>query len=154
RGHPRRRRRARARGGAVTDVTELRLALRRAGFDPIPTEGKAPPMEKWQEKFNTTDAEICLWPKTWHFALNTGILAKRTPGLDIDILDEDAAEAVEHLAHKHFKERGKITTRIGLWPKRLIPLRTDEPFAKLVRTFRAPDGTEHKIEVLGNGQQW
>src|SRR5262245_26498051 len=120
----------------MTDITDRRLALRHTGFHPIPDEGKAPPMEKWQDKLEPTDAEIRLWPQTWHFAHNTGVIAKFTPGFDIDILDEDAAEAVEHLAREHFEERGTIAIRIGLWPKRLIPLRTDEPFAKLTRTFR------------------
>ena len=59
--------------------TEIRLKLSAAGFSPIPAEGKAPPMEKWQEKFKTTDDEIRLWPKTWHYAHNTGVLAKFTP---------------------------------------------------------------------------
>jgi len=133
------------------DVTELRLNLRAAGFSPVPCEGKRPPMEKWPEQLNASEDEIRLWANAWHLAHNTGIIAKFTPGLDIDILDEDAAEAMEHLAREHF---GNITTRIGLWPKRLIPLRTDEPFKKLKRAFRAPDGAEHKIEVLCDGQQW
>jgi hypothetical protein len=134
--------------------TDIRLKLRASGYDPIPAEGKVPPMEKWQEKFDTTDDEIRLWPKTWHFALNTGCLARRTPGADLDITDEDAAEALAHLAREHFEERGTVTARIGQWPKRLIPLRTDEPFAKMTRAFRAPDRTEHKIEVLCDGQHW
>jgi putative DNA primase/helicase len=137
----------------MTTPTEIRLKLSAAGFSPIPAEGKKPPMDKWQEKFNATDDEIRLWPKTWHYARNTGVLAKFTPGLDNDITDEDAAEAMEYLAREHFGH-GKITLRIGLWPKRLIPLQTNEPFAKLRRVFRAPDGTEHKIEILGDGQQW
>jgi hypothetical protein len=135
-------------------VTNLRLQLRVAGFSPIPVEGKAPYMDGWQQKLDTSEAEIRLWPKVWHLAENTGILAKYSPGDDIDITDEDAADAVEHLAREHFEERGRITTRIGAWPKRLIPLRTDEPFTKLIRSFRAPDGTRHKIEILGDGQHW
>jgi putative DNA primase/helicase len=43
---------------------------------------------------------------------------------------------------------------VGLPPKRLIPLRTDEPFTKLERIFTAPNGHKQKIEVLGDGQQW
>jgi hypothetical protein len=135
-------------------VTELRLALRARGFMPIPLEGKIPPMPGWQTKEANPHEIKVLWPKSWHLAENTGILAKYTPGDDIDITDEDAAEAIEHLVREHFEERGRITVRIGAWPKRLIPLRTDEPFTKLIRSFRAPDGTIHKIEILGDGQQW
>jgi hypothetical protein len=33
-------------------------------------------------------------------------------------------------------------------------LKTNEPFSKLFYTFKAPDGSEHKIEILGDGQQY
>ena len=54
--------------------------------------------------------------------------ARRTPGFDIDILDPDAAVAIESLVREHCGEHGVILVPIGLAPKRLIPLRTDEPF--------------------------
>ena len=132
----------------------LRLRLRKDGFHPIPLEGKAPHMDGWQTKFNTTDDEIRLWDKTYHLAHNTGVLAKFAPGLDIDIMIEAAAEAVEMLARKYFEERGDIHVRFGKPPKRLIPLRTDKPFVKLFYVFKAPDGSEHKIDMLGDGQQY
>jgi putative DNA primase/helicase len=132
----------------------LRLQLRKAGYHPLPCEGKIPPLPGWPNKLSVGDDEIRLWDKAWHLARNTGVLAKFTPGLDIDIMDVAAAEAVEALAREHFEKRGSIRIRIGLPPKRLIPLRTDEPFSKLVRVFTAPNGHEHKIEVLGDGQQW
>src|SRR5262249_40406758 len=75
----------------------------------------------------------------------------------IDITHEGAAEAVEMLARQHFGGRGDIHVRIGLPPKRLIPLRTDVPFKKLTCTFAAPigaDGKQPKIEILGDGQQY
>src|SRR5262249_18842261 len=127
----RRRRRQRlepAMTGQDDPLATLRLDLRKAGYHPLPIEGKKPPMTEWEKKLDTTDAEIRLWSKTWHLALNTGIIAKFTPALDIDILDEEAAEAIEGLAREHFEERGDILVRVGLAPKRLIPLRTDEPF--------------------------
>src|SRR5262249_53234292 len=82
------------------------------------------------------------------------VLAKFTPGLDIDITIEPAAEAVEALARDLFEEHGDIHVRTGLPPKRLIPLRTDEPFNKITRVFVAPNGTEQKIEILSNGEQY
>jgi hypothetical protein len=138
----------------VADVAKTRLQLHSNGYHPLPLNGKAPMPEGWQHKFDTNADEIRLWSKTWHLANNTGIIAKFTPGLDIDILDPDAAETVEAVAREHFGEHGVILVRIGLPPKRLIPLRTDEPFVKLVRLFAAPNGKEQKIEVLGDGQQW
>jgi predicted P-loop ATPase len=137
------------------ETTTLRLQLRKNGFHTLPLEGKVPHIAKWQEKFlNTSEDEIRLWPKTWHLAANTGVLAKFAPGLDIDIMIEAAAEAVELLARTYFEERGDIHVRFGKPPKRLIPLRTDEPFEKLFYVFKAPDGSEHKIEMLGDGQQY
>ena len=50
-------------------------------------------------------------------------------------------------------ERGTILVRIGLPPKRAIVLRTNVPFKKIVRTLVDPNGTAHKIEILGDGQQ-
>jgi hypothetical protein len=152
--------RAHAAQAAVTsmsDITALRLHLRRGGFDPIPVEGKIPHMNGWQTKLSVGDAEIRLWEKSYHLAHNTGVLAKFAPGLDIDIMHEAAAEAVEMLAREFFEERGNIYVRFGKPPKRLILLRTDEPFTKLSRVFaepKGPDGKEPKIEILGDGQQY
>jgi AAA domain/Bifunctional DNA primase/polymerase, N-terminal len=134
-------------------LTALRLRLRANGYHPLPCEGKAPPLTGWQTKFDSNEAEIRLWDRTWHLATNTGLLTKFTPALDIDITDPAAAEAVEALAREHFEERGNFMVRTGQAPKRCIPLRTDEPFGKLARIFTAPNGGEHKIEILSNGQQ-
>src|SRR5262249_29680051 len=137
------------------ETTALRLRLRRNGFHLVPLEGKVPYIKGWQEKFLTTnDNEIRLWPRIYHLASNTGVLAKFTPGIEDDIMIEPAAVAVEMLAREFFEERGDIHVRIGKPPKRLIMLRTDEPFEKLFYVFKALDGSEHKIEILGNGQQY
>src|SRR5262249_23322864 len=94
------------------------------------------------------------WPRGYYGTDNTGVLAKNAPGLDDDITIPEPADAIEALAREHFEERGDIHVRFGKPPKRLIPLRTDEPFTKLFRVFTAPDGTEQKIEILGDGQQY
>jgi len=137
-------------------ITTLRLQLQANGFSPLPCMGKAPAMEKWTEKLSCTEAEIRRWPLPgfWHLAHNTGVIAKFAPGIDIDIKIPDAADAVETLAREFFEEHGDIRVRFGLPPKRLIPLRTDEPFKKLRRVFTAPDGSEQKLELLGDGQQY
>ena len=132
---------------------DIRRALLRNGYSPIPVNGKAPPMNGWEKKFQTNNAEIDLWSKTWPTATNTGILTQRTPAVDIDIMVPAAAEAIEQIARNTFGEHGDILTRFGRAPKRAILLRTDEPFKKIVRLFVAPDGSEHKIEVLADGQQ-
>jgi RecA-family ATPase len=134
-------------------LAALRLKLRRAGYFPIPCEGKAPPLKGWQDSFATNADEISLWSKSWHLARNTGVLCKYTPALDIDLLDEDACEAIETLANQ-ILEDGRFLIRIGKAPKRLIPLRTEAPFKKLVLAVTAPNGAKGKIEFLGDGQQF
>jgi hypothetical protein len=134
--------------------TDVRMTLRGNGYMPLPLNGKAPPLQKWQQKFETNAEEIDLWGTTWPNANNTGILCRFTPTLDIDILDADAAAAVEALVRERFEDGGHVLTRIGLPPKRAIPFRTQEPFAKIVVPLIAPNGdTKQKLEFLSDGQQ-
>jgi hypothetical protein len=136
-------------------VTALRLRLREAGYHPVPAEGKVPPLKGWQAKFDTGPEEIRLWQRSWHMARNTGVLAKFAPGLDIDLLDEDACEAIEALVNKTVSDDDSRTlVRVGQHPKRLIPFRTAAPFKKLVLNVLAPNGAAGKIEFLGEGQHY
>jgi putative DNA primase/helicase len=141
---------------ALSDILTLRLRLLENGFDPVIVAGKAPVMKEWQ-RLQTTAESLRQWTYQDPTATNTGSRAKHTPALDIDIMHQEAAEAVEALARRHFAGRGGIHVRIGLPPKRLIPLRTDAPFRKLKYEFAAPigpDGKPPKIEILGDGQQY
>jgi RecA-family ATPase len=143
----------------------LRLKLVRMGYLPIPLYGKEPPTAAnnkwkkgfggWSEKLKAPPSSwgIRMWEKTWPDAVNTGGLTWRTPAIDIDILHPEAADAAEQFTRDRFEQRGKILVRTGLAPKRAILLRTDNPFTKLARKFIAPDGSKHKIEILGDGQQ-
>jgi hypothetical protein len=135
------------------DVLELRVRLWQNGYHPLPLEGKVPPMKGWQNKFDTNPEEIALWSKSYNLAHNTGVLTGDTPCLDIDITDEAAAEDVEHLACDCFGNYGAFLVRIGKPPKRAIFFRTETPFKKLLISLTAPNGTAHKIEFLGDGQQ-
>jgi putative DNA primase/helicase len=137
----------------LLEPTEMRLRLREAGFSPVPLSGKAPPMDEWQKKLETNPDEIALWASLYPYAKNTGIITKFSPAADIDIMHPEAAEAIEALARERFEEHGDILVRIGMAPKRAILLRTDEPFSKITRKFIGPGGSEHKIEILGDGQQ-
>src|SRR5262249_47603261 len=83
-----------------------------------------------------------------------GILTKRSPTLDIDILNEAAVVAIEDLVRERFKGRGLILPRIGRPPKRAIVFRTAVPFAKITANLIAANGgTGEKIEFMCNGQQ-
>jgi AAA domain/Bifunctional DNA primase/polymerase, N-terminal len=130
------------------------MTLHKNRYSPIPVAGKRPPFEKWQQRFETNPAEIDLWSKTWPRASNTGILCRLTPCLDIDVLDPDAARAVEELVRERFEDGGYVLVRTGKPPKRAIPFRTQEPFRKILVPLLAPNGdTAQKLEFLGDGQQ-
>src|SRR5262249_40352502 len=140
----------------IPSVTPAHTQPRINEFTQIPKKGKTPPMKGWEQKFDVSEEEIRRWEKTYPRARNTGVLAKFAPGFDIDITIEAAAKAAEDKAREFLEEQEhtNIHARFGAPPKRLIPLRTDEPFTKLYRAFKAPDGSEHKLEMLGDGQQY
>jgi hypothetical protein len=139
---------------STSPPTEYRLHLRRAGFAPLPLNGKRPTLKEWTAKGNTNDDEIRLWGQLFPEAENTGVLTQLSPAIDIDIMDPEAAAAVEGLARDRFEERGYFLVRIGKPPKRAILLRTLEPFKKLQAPLIAPNGdTDQKIEIMGDGQQ-
>src|SRR5262249_7558412 len=138
---------------------DQRLLLLSAGYDPIPCNGKKALLDDWAARPITNPEEIRLWSSPGGFpnALETGIRTKFTPAVDIDIMDPEVAEAAEQLTYEFFEERDVVLPRIGQWPKRIMLVRTDEPFKKLVRTF-VPNGPYNpekppKIEILGEGQQ-
>ena len=139
----------------VGEITALRLRLRKAGFDPIPARGKAPAISKWETKLRADEDEICNWERLSPPARNTGIIAQRTPAIDLDILNADAVVAAEKLITKKYSKLGRVLVRTGKAPKSLIIFRTDEPFTKLTTNLIAPDGSRgQKIEFLANGQQF
>jgi hypothetical protein len=137
------------------NLIALRHRLRACGYSPIPCNGKRPPMEGWDEKINADDDEIRLWSGLYPHATNTGVFTRLVPTIDIDILNPEAAAAVENLVSERHAEHGNILVRFGLRPKRAIPFRTDEPFKKITANLVAPDGSEgQKIELLADGQQF
>jgi hypothetical protein len=137
----------------AANLTDTRLALRAAGFNPIPVHGKRALLEGWSTKVDIPPEEIESWTQNFPRWTNTGIVTQTAPALDIDILHEEAAVAVEELAREWFDGRGHLLVRFGQTPKRALLFRTCQPFPKVVSKFVAPDGSEHKVEFLGDGQQ-
>jgi Protein of unknown function (DUF3987)/Bifunctional DNA primase/polymerase, N-terminal len=144
------------------NVLERRRRLIATGYPVIPLYGKVPPNKKnnkrksltgWEQLGDVTDEMLVMWSKTWPDAQNTGILTRTMPTLDLDILNEEAVRALEDHVREHYEERGPILVRIGKPPKRAIPFRTIEPFAKFVVNLIAVNGSEEKIEFLGDGAQ-
>ena len=67
-------------------ATKERKRLREAGYLPIPAIGKAPPMPGWQN-VTASDADIESWFYKYPEALNTGIITRTAPAVDIDVYD-------------------------------------------------------------------
>jgi hypothetical protein len=139
----------------ASETTSRRRALAKAGFAVIPSIGKRPAFDGWQNKHAATLDEIEGWEQEYPQAENTSILTRTTPALDVDIFQRDAAVAVEKLVRQRFGKRGLVLMRIGQPPKRAIPFRSDDvPFAKITVNLIASDGsTGQKIEFLADGQQ-
>src|SRR5215831_6846458 len=145
------------------EITALRLKLRRNGFEPLPFFGEGSVKPGWPRtheerlywRWSDDDGEeIRSWAETEHRATNTGLDAKFTPGLNINISIKPAAEAVEALAREFFAKYGNIYVRLGWPPQRLILLRTDKPFKTLSRKLISPDDNEQIIEILGDGRHY
>ena len=127
---------------------EIRQALLRNGHLPIPVQGKRPLLLNWQN-LSPNEEMIDGWGEQGD---NTGVLCKRTAALDIDFDDAAAVQIILDLFRKGFP--GRVLERTGRAPKCAVPLYAPEPFKKTMRKFSAPDGRVHKIEVLGDGQQF
>jgi hypothetical protein len=136
------------------DITVERITLRRNDYDPVAARDKSPVQPQWQNGIGLSEGEIKTMTAQFPAANNTGVNAALTPGLDVDIMHANAAEAVYSVIQDWLSGRGKILRRVGNRPKFLVPFRTDTPFAKLIRQLTAPDGTKHKIEWLARGQQY
>ena len=134
---------------ALDRVTAYRKQLLASGYSPVPVNGKAIHLSDWQN-IRATPAIIETWATTRADHLNTGVLCRDTPFVDIDVTVEEVAEEIEALFEDAIENSA---VRIGQPPKRAIPFRTDEPFKKMAVQFKAPAGTLHKVEILGDGQQ-
>jgi hypothetical protein len=136
----------------ISPATELRLKLAAIGVTPLPsTVTKEVFLPGWTTR-KVDEAEIRSWDRRGDWP-NTSGRGTHTPFLDIDILDGEAAGAVEQLVRTRFDGRGTMLLRTGRAPKRLIPFCTDTPFSKRTLCYLAPNGMPHRIEFLGAGQQ-
>src|SRR5262245_8535424 len=121
----------------IAALIERRMKLRARGYLPLPLFGKAPPLKMWQELTVISREMIEMWSKVWPNAINTGVLTRYTPTLDLDILNEEAVRACEMLIDHYFEDRGRVLIRIGKPPKRAILFRTNAPFKKFTLNLTA-----------------
>jgi hypothetical protein len=137
----------------IRTFDKLAPKLARLGYEPIPitlptdrarwisAPGKQPAMcSGWQK-----GCPERVWER--YADKGVGILARSTPGLDIDITDAELAVAIANNATGFF---GPTLERIGRPPKRLLPYRlAGELFRKLKLEW--PEGA---VEILAAGQQY
>src|SRR6516165_2645820 len=134
-------------------ICGLRVRYVKAGYEPIPCIGKRPVLPSWSTVPINIDCPAS-WDATYPDAINTGIRTKHTPAIDIDIHDADIAEQIENELRACFPQQ-RLLVRVGQPPKRLVPFRCETPFTKIIIRFKPPDAdTIHKVEVLGEGQQF
>jgi RecA-family ATPase len=133
-------------------ATAARKRLLRAGFNPIPANGKAPP-PGWDRMITATEADIDQWFSRFQESTNTGLMTKTTPAVDIDVLDPTVADEIEQALWDMVGERAMV--RFGQPPKRAMLFKTETPFKKITTPFFSSPGGQkpHKVEVLCEGQQ-
>jgi hypothetical protein len=128
-------------------------ALIEHGYDIIPIKRgtKSPGYDGWQNT-RADSSQLRQWLANGHAKDGVGILTRNTPGVDIDVRDEAMAKAMEDWIVSNYDF---APVRIGLAPKRLLLFRTDSPFTKVnSRVFVDEWGEQHKVEILGDGQQF
>ncbi|MFT8247232.1 bifunctional DNA primase/polymerase, partial [Roseomonas sp. BN140053] len=143
-------------------ITELRLQLLSAGYEPIPvvgpdapgkSPGKRPALREWQSVSLDTDTVRGWRSGNLRNCTNTGLRTGELLAVDIDVLLPGLAEEIEELALRLFGETP--LRRIGQAPKLLLCYRTTEAAAKVTTPeFRLPDGGKAQVEILAKGQQF
>jgi hypothetical protein len=119
---------------------------------PIPPGGKGPKRKGWPQ-FRADAAQVRQWYTNGSAHDGVGIIAATTPAVDVDILDETVAGLMADQIDLIF-EGQSLLMRTGRAPKFLIPFRSDNPFRKMSSGVYTDGKHEHKVEILGDGQQW
>lgn len=121
---------------------EVALKLLDNGYEPVPLRPreKRPVPEGWTTAV-IDEAQVLQWIRELPNA-GVGIRTGHVVGIDIDVLDPEIAHQMGRIVEGR---TGATLMRVGLWPKRLYLVRTEQPFAK--KSIR-------KLEILGLGQQF
>lgn len=125
------------------------------GFEIIPIKPgtKRPPFDKWED-IRADKRKLGRWLENGRGKHGVGILARKTPMVDIDCRDPAIVRKMIRFTQALC---GATLQRVGLPPKTGLLYRTDEPFKKVnSKTYVDPDNNEitHKVEILGDGQQF
>lgn len=119
---------------------------------PIPPGGKGPKRKGWPA-FAPDAAQVRQWYTNGSAHDGVGIIAATCPAIDVDVMDEDIAQRMSDAIDALFPGQ-RLMSRTGKAPKFLVPFRSDSPFRKLSSATYTDGQHEHKVEILGEGQQW
>lgn len=131
------------------------------GYEIIPIKPgtKRPPFDGWED-IRATKGKLARWIEAGRASNGVGILARKTPLVDIDCHDPEIVEKMVSFTEQLI---GTTLQRVGMAPKTGLVYRTDEPFRKVnSKTFVDPANPTddngkalgQKLEVLGDGQQF
>lgn len=121
------------------------------GFEPIPVAGKIPVIPQWDDITLHAD-QIAYWAANGKGNLNVGLRTAKLAPVDIDIYDPVVSSRVNAAVRARF---GAAPERVGMPPKALLLYAAQEPGTKITsKIWVSPDGKEHRVEVLGVGQQF
>lgn len=129
------------------------LRLRDRGYTVVAVRPgqKGPRMDGWQN-LDPSEKDLKRWAEREYKSGNIGINTRHNPAVDLDIYDAEVAQEMEDWLGLQYPDT-ELCVRVGRAPKRLVVFRASEPFRKMQATYT--DGTtEHKIEILGAGQQF
>jgi putative DNA primase/helicase len=126
-------------------IVAPRLVANGYSVVPIKNGTKRPPMDGWPA-FRVDDGALKQYRRC-----GTGLLCGTLIGLDIDVLQEEAAAELLQLARTSL---GDGPSRIGRAPKVLVAYRASAPFRKKQTKIFLIDGQSAKVEALASGQQF
>lgn len=136
---------------APQNYASLGPKLRLQGFEPIPVAGKRPVIKKWED-LDLSQDRINYWASNGKGDLNVGLRTSALAPIDVDIYDAEVSARVVAAARARF---GDAPERVGMPPKALLLYAAIEPGTKITSPiWVSPDGREHRVEVLGIGQQF
>jgi len=120
---------------------------------PLPPGSKGPRLKDWP-RANLTIEDVRRMSANGSAQAGVGVIAASTPAIDVDILNPEVAQQMSDEIDLIFAGQS-LMTRTGKAPKFLVPFRSIAPFRKMSSSIYT-DGrnNEHKVEILGEGQQW
>lgn len=119
---------------------------------PIKPGFKFPKGLKGWEQTKATETHLKKWLANSFAQGGVGVLAKFFPAVDLDIQDNDVVQKLVAWCEEHI---GPTVQRVGNAPKTLLVYRTENPFTKITsRKYEDFLGVGHKLEILGEGQQF